>query len=111
MVGLVVFTAVMALFVGVPLAIRAWQERMSDRALAIRADVDAALRQRLHGESLLGIHVVAEAPWRTGRVEVSVPTGWDPVLVEVSTPLLARVPAGYELVVQHPGATPLRVAA
>jgi hypothetical protein len=44
-------------------------------------------------------------------VEVSVPAGWDPVLVEVSAPILARVPAGYELVVQHPGATPLRAAA
>ena len=111
MVGLGIFVAVMALFVVGPLALRTWQERMQDRGLAIRAEIDAALRQRLHGESLIGLQVVPEAPWRTGRVEVSVPKGWDPVLAEVSEPILARVPAGYELVVQHPGATALRQAA
>jgi hypothetical protein len=61
------------------------------------------MRRRLHGESLIGLQVVPEAPWRTGRVEVSVPQGWDPVLAEVSEPILERVPSGYELVVQHPG--------
>ena len=111
MVGLAIFTILMAILVVGPLAIRAWQERMQDRGLAIRADIDAALRHRLHGDSLLGVQVVPEAPWRTGRVEVSVPTGWDPVLVEVSAPILARVPKGYELVVQHPGGAPLRAAA
>ena len=102
MVGLVIFGLIMGLLVVGPLALRTWQERMQDRALAIRAEVDAALRARLHGESLLAVQVVPEAPWRTGRVEVSVPDGWDPVLVEVSAPLLAHVPAGYEFVVRHP---------
>ena len=111
MEGLAVFVMLMAMLVVGPLAIRAWQERMHDRALAIRAEIDAELRHQLHGDSLLGVQVVPEAPWRTGRVEVSVPTGWDPVLAEVSAPILAHVPAGYELVVQHPGATPLRAAA
>jgi len=111
MVGLTIFTILMAMLVVGPLAIRAWQERRQDRGLAIRADIDAALRHRLHGDSLLGVQVVPEAPWRTGRVEVSVPTGWDPVLVEVSAPILAHMPAGYELVVQHPGTAPLRAAA
>jgi hypothetical protein len=111
MIGLAFFVLVMALLVVGPLAVRAWQERLQDRGLAIRAEIDAALRERLRGESLLGVQVVPEAPWRTGRVEVSVPSGWDPVLVEVSEPILERVPAGYELVVQHPGATPLRAAA
>ena len=111
MVGLTIFTTLMAIFVVGPLAIRAWQERMQARGLAIRAEIDAALRHELHGESLLGVQVVPEAPWRTGRVEVSVPTGWDPVLVEVSAPILERMPAGYELVVQHPGPAPLRAAA
>jgi hypothetical protein len=31
--------------------------------------------------------------------------------VDVSEPILAHLPAGYELVVQHPGATQLREAA
>lgn len=101
MVGLAIFAAVLAVLVVGPLALRAWHERRMDRGLAIRADIDAAMRQRLHGESLIGLQVVADAPWRTGRVEVSVPRGWDPVLAEVSMPILERVPAGYELVVQH----------
>jgi hypothetical protein len=111
MVGLAIFTILMTLLVIGPLALRVWQERLRDRGLAIRADLDAALRHELHGDSLIGLQVVPEAPWRTGRVEVSVPQGWDPVLVKVSAPILARMPAGYELVVQHPGGAPLRAAA
>ncbi len=109
--GLTIFATVLAVLVVGPLALRAWQERLHDRALAIRADIDAVMRHALHGDSLLGVQVVSEAPWRTGRVEVSVPRGWDPILADVSEPLLAHVPAGYELVVQHPGAAELSAAA
>ena len=111
MVGLAIFGVVVGVLVVAPLVLRAWHERITDRGLAIRADIDAVMRQELHGDSLLGLQVVPEAPWRTGRVEVSVPRGWDPVLAEVSEPILAHVPDGYELVVQHPGAEPLRAAA
>jgi hypothetical protein len=111
MVGVAIFGIVVFILVLGPLALRAWHERLHDRGLAIRADIDAVMRQRLHGQSLLGLHVVAEAPWRTGRVEVSVPEGWDPVLAEVSEPVLAHVPPGYELVVQHPASGRLRAAA
>lgn len=104
MVGLVVFFLVLTALVIGPLVLRAWQERVAERGLEIRAEIDAVMRHVLHGDSLLGVQVVPEAPWRTGRVEVSVPQGWDPVLAEVSEPILAHVPAGYELVVQHPGA-------
>ena len=111
MVGLAIFAFLLAVLVVGPLALRTWQERRQDRALAIRADIDAVMRHELHGDSLLGVQVVPEAPWRTGRVELSVPRGWDPVLVDVSRPILAHVPAGYELVVQHPGAQRVPVAA
>ncbi|HYE92676.1 MAG TPA: hypothetical protein VEA38_16720 [Terriglobales bacterium] len=111
MVGLAIFAVVVGVLVVAPLALRAWVDRMSDRALAIRAEIGAVMRQELHGDSLLGLQVVPEAPWRTGRVEVSVPRGWDPVLVEVSEPILAHVPTGYELVVQHPDAEPVAAAA
>ena len=111
MVGLAIFTILLATLVVGPLALRAWQERMQDRGLAIRADIDSVMRRRLHGDSLLGVQVVPQAPWRTGRVEVSVPDGWDPILVEVSGPILQRVPAGYELVVKHPSTGRLRTAA
>ena len=103
MEGLAMFGGVVGVLVVGPLLLRAWYERLEDRGLAVRADIDAVMRQRLHGESLIGLQVVPEAPWRTGRVEVSVPRGWDPVLAEVSEPILERVPSGYELVVQHPG--------
>lgn len=111
MVGLLIFVAVIGLLVIGPLGLRAWQERMQDRGLAIRADIDAALRRRLHGESLLGVQVVPEAPWRSGRVELSMPSQWDPVLAQVSPTLLARVPAGYDLVVHRYGPPRLRAAA
>jgi hypothetical protein len=111
MVGLAVFALVLVALVIGPLALRAWQERQLDRGLAIRADIDAVMRHELHGESLLGVQVVADAPWRPGRVEVSVPEGWDPVLAEVSGPILEHVPPGYELVVQHPRDSYLRAAA
>jgi hypothetical protein len=111
MVGVAIFGIVVFVLVLGPLALRVWHERLHERGLAIRADIDAVMRHRLHGESLLGLQVIAEAPWRTGRVEVSVPAGWDPVLAEVSEPVLAHVPAGYELVVQHPAAARLRAAA
>ena len=111
MVGLGIFMMVLAVLVVGPLALRAWHERMRERGLAIRADIDAVMRHELHGDSLLGVQVVPEAPWRTGRVEVSVPNGWDPVLVGVSEPILAHMPAGYELVVQHPDGPRLRNAA
>ena len=102
MVGLVIVSVVLSVFVLGPLILRAWQERLADRGMEIRAEIDAVMRHELHGESLLGLQVVPEAPWRTGRVEVSVPRGWDPVLADVSEPILAHVPPGYELVVQHP---------
>ena len=111
MVGLTIFAILLTALVIGPLALRVWQERQADRGLAIRADIDAVMRHALHGDSLLGVQVVPEAPWRTGRVEVSVPQGWDPVLAEVSEPILRHVPPGYELVVQHPRVPELRAAA
>jgi hypothetical protein len=111
MVGVAIFAGVVGVLVVGPLILRAWYERLEDRGLAVRADIDAVMRQQLHGESLIGLQVVPEAPWRTGRVEVSVPRGWDPVLAEVSEPILERVPTGYELVVQHPGRHEEAVAA
>jgi hypothetical protein len=111
MVGLLIFVAVIGLLVIAPLVLCVWRERLQDRGLAIQADIDAALRRRLHGESLLGVHVVAEAPWRPGRVELSLPTQWDPVLAQVSPAVLARVPSGYDLVVHRFGPPALRAAA
>src|SRR5512132_3764806 len=111
MVGVLVFVAVIGVLVVGPLVLRGWQEGMQDRGLAIRADIDAALRRRLHGDSLLGVHVVPQAPWRAGRVELSMPSQWEPVLAQVSPTVLARVPSGYDLVVHRFGPTPLRTAA
>lgn len=103
MAGMVIFAVLMAVLVVGPLVLRAYQERNEDRGLMIRADIDAAMRRRLHGDSLLGVQVVAAAPWRTGRVELTLPSGWDRVLAQVSPTILARVPTGYELVVHRLG--------
>ncbi len=110
MVGLAIFVALMAVLVIGPLALRAWYERREDRGLAIRAEIDAAMRRRLHGDSLLGVRVVPDAPWRTGRVELSLPSGWDTVLAAVSPAILARVPTGYDLVVHRLGPAVVRHA-
>ncbi len=103
MVGLAILAMLMVVLVIGPLALRTWYERRADRGLAIRAEIDAAIRRRLRGDSLLGVRVVPNAPWRTGRVEVSLPSGWDGVLASVSPTILSRVPTGYDLVVHRLG--------
>jgi hypothetical protein len=55
--------------------------------------------------------VVPEVPWRPGRVELSLPQEWDPVLAQVSPTVLKRVPNGYDLVVHRFGPAPLRKVA
>src|SRR5438876_2337687 len=86
-----------ALFLG-PIFWRIWLDRQHAEADAVGADVRAAVNRRLDGESLLAVRVTARAPWRPGRVVLSVPSGYQ-CLVEAAWPAVARrIPAGYELV-------------
>jgi hypothetical protein len=103
--------AVLALAVLAPLGWGAWKDRREERALAVRADIQSAVDRTLHGQSMIAIWVTAGSLGRAGRVEVSVPSGWEPLLAEVWPAVLARVPRGYELVIQpSSGAGPLERA-
>jgi hypothetical protein len=88
-----------ALVIG-PIAWRAWRDRCDARALAVRAEVSAALRQALHGDSFVAVHVESPRPGRSGRVILSVPGGWEWLIREAWPRVVSRVPADYELVVR-----------
>jgi hypothetical protein len=101
----------LALFIG-PLIARIHVDRQADRADALAADLRAAIRRRLGGDSMVSVDVRAASPWRAGRVRLSAPGGYA-ALVEKAWPSVARrLPARYELVVpafrvaQRPTAAP-----
>ncbi len=91
---------VLAAVVLVPLGWGVWHDRRETRALAVRADIQSTVDHTLHGQSLVSVWVTAGALGRAGRVEISVPSGWEPLLTEVWPAVLARVPRGYELVIR-----------
>lgn len=96
------------LFVG-PLLWRARRDRLEDRALALQADIQAAVNHRLGGESLVAVRVSAGPQRDTGTVEIFVPAGWEAMLEEVWPVVLPRVPAGYALLFRPTPATAPRV--
>ena len=85
------------LFLG-PLLWRIWLDRRQAEADLIGADIRAAINRRLRGESFVSVRVTAGSPWQSGRVVLSVPSGYES-LVEAAWPGVARrLPPGYELV-------------
>jgi hypothetical protein len=94
--------AFVAALVGVPLGWRAWRDRQEARGLRLRAEMQATINRRLDGESVVAVRVRPGAPWRTGRIELSTPSGWEWLIEEVWMPVLTRVPSDYELVVRPP---------
>lgn len=96
---LIVSVLVVGLVFG-PLAYRLWRDRIEDRALSVQADVDGVLRRELHGDSLVSVAVTPALPWHAGRVALWAPRDWQPVLGDVSAPVLEVVPDDYELVVK-----------
>lgn len=99
MAELIVIVLVAGVVLG-PLVYRRWRDRLEDRALAVHADVDSVLRRRLHGESLVSVAVTPALPWHAGRVSLWAPRDWQPVLGDVSAPVLEVLPDDYELVVR-----------
>jgi hypothetical protein len=94
------FVAALAL---APVMWRLWRDRRDERALAVRATVDAAVRQALHGESLVAVEVKAPTALRGGRVILTVPRAWDWLVREAWTSVIEHIPHGYELVVRGGG--------
>jgi hypothetical protein len=83
-----------------------WREQADRREAAaaiVRADVHAGARRALQGDSLLAINVHAPTAWRPGRVRLSTPTGYEPILGRAFSTVLERVPVGYEVVIHCGG--------
>jgi hypothetical protein len=88
----------LALFFG-PLIARIRVDRQADRANALAADLRAAVRRRLGGDSMVSVEVSASSPWRAGRVRLSAPSAYLDLIEKVWPTVTGRLPAGYELVV------------
>jgi hypothetical protein len=115
--SLLVGGLVIALVVG-PLLWRIRMDRAHERAMIVHADIDAAVRRTLGGESLLSIDVEPATPWHRGRVVLTAPRQWEWLVKAVVAPVLERTPADYEVIVpaapavsRVPEVRPLRAAA
>jgi len=86
--AIVAMVLVSIVFIG-PLVWRIWQDRRQDEGDVIAADIRAAINRRLRGESLVAVRVTPRAPWRSGRIVLSVPSGYES-LVETAWPGVAR---------------------
>ena len=77
------------------------RDRLRHRANRVRADINAAANRVLGGESVLSVRVEPRVPWRTGRVHLSAPGGYEFLIASVSGAVIARLPDHYELVVHR----------
>ena len=97
MMAIIAMLLVSTVFLG-PLVWRIWLDRRQVEADVIGADIRATINRRLRGESFVAVRVTAPSGWRSGRVVLSVPNGYE-FLVEAVWPGVARrLPPGYELV-------------
>jgi hypothetical protein len=99
MIDRLIFTALVLAFILGPLVWRVWHDRLADHGLVLRADIAAALRRALGGESFVAIEVVVATAWRRGQVVLSVPAGWDHLVKAAWDQVVAALPANYDLVV------------
>jgi len=110
MMAMIAMLLMAALFLG-PLGWRVWLDRRLAQAERIAAEIRAGVNRRLHGESMLGVQVAPRYPWSSGRVVLSVPSGYEWLITAAWPGLLPRVPAGYDLVVKLGDAIAPRVLA
>ena len=85
------------------------QDRLRRRADQVRADISAAANRVLGGEPVLSVRVEPRVAWRSGRVHIrapggyefliKAPDGYEFLIASVSGAVIARLPAHYELVV------------
>lgn len=71
----------------------------AERASIVRASVHAGARRALHGESLLAINVEGPTAWRAGEVRLSTPDGYESMVGQALHAVLARTPAGWDVVI------------
>ena len=87
------------LFLG-PLGWRVWLDRKRAEADGIKAEVGGAVNRRFHGESFLSVLVTPRSLWRSGRIVLSVPSGYEWLIEAAWRDVVDRVPSGYDLVVR-----------
>jgi len=97
MMAIVSMLLMSALFLG-PVLFRIWLDRRQEEADVVGADVRAAINRRLHGESFVAVQIVARSFWRPGRVQLSVPPGYESLVEAAWSSVVRRLPPGYELV-------------
>jgi hypothetical protein len=97
-----IVTILVGVLLAGPLAWRVWRDRQEARALAVHADIKAAVDETLHGESFVAVQVTPETAWRPGRVLLSATADSDGLVQQVTLPVLKRMPPRYELVVTRP---------
>jgi hypothetical protein len=85
-----------------PLAVMVARDRRYQSAEIVGADIRAAVRRRLRGESLLSVQVTPATFRRPGRVVLSTPSGYEYLTETVWSTVVTRMPPGYELVVTRP---------
>jgi hypothetical protein len=97
--GWIALVALGIMVVG-PLLWRVHQDRRTDRAQAVAAQVRAVLFRAFGGESLVSVDVQAPSLRRAGRVVLNAPSGYHRLLESQWSGVAAVVPAEYELVVR-----------
>ncbi|HUF93432.1 MAG TPA: hypothetical protein VMR23_13715 [Candidatus Limnocylindria bacterium] len=101
MMELILAPVVLIGLVAAALGWRVLGDRTQDRALAVRADIQAAVDRSLNGESFLAVTVEPESAFHAGRVVLSTPAGYEWLVREAWAPVVQRVPSGYEVVIKH----------
>jgi len=100
MIESVVALVLLSLLVAGPLGWREWRDRGEAKALAVRADIHAALTRTLGGESLVAVRVLPPTPWRAGQVILSTPSGCEALIRTGWQAVMAKLPHDYDLVVR-----------
>jgi len=93
--------AVLVTLIGVSLAWLKWRERVEDRALTVRAEIQSAVDRALEGESLLAVQVEPASGFHPGRVVLSTPSGYEWLVHEAWNPVIEHTPKEYEVVLRH----------
>ncbi len=93
--GLLVFGLVLG-----PLVARVIFDRKLQRAAAVAADVRAAVRGRLGGESFVSVQVWPRWLSGRGRVLLSAPSGYEDLIQKVWPVVVKCIPADHDLVVR-----------
>ena len=104
MISAIVGGAFVGALVLAPLAWRLWQDRRTERALAVRALIHATVVRALGGESFVAVNV-RPALWGPGRIELSAPSDWRFLLEPAWSAVMEQAPAEWELIVKPLPAT------